>query len=137
MSDPLSNPASAQTRRSKVAEHNGDQMQSLARGLSVLTAFGSMFPSMTLTQVAERTNLSRAAARRCLLTLVKEGYAVSDGKHFSLSPKVLDLGYAFLSSMPFWERVKPIIDDVVHRTGETTSIAILDHTEGHLEQLVS
>jgi len=94
-----------------------------------MRAFGLNHPQMTLSQVAEQTNLSRAAARRCLITLIHEGYAVTDGKYFSLSPKVLDLGYAFLSSMPFWERAKPIIDNVVRETGETTSIAVLDHAD--------
>lgn len=84
---------------------------------------------MTVAQVAERTNLSRAAARRCLLTLVNEGYAVTNGKYFSLSPKVLNLGYAFLSSRPFWESARPIVDEVVRKTGETTSIAVLDNAD--------
>ena len=114
---------------SSFPDDNGDHMQSLARGLSVMAVFGSQFPQMTLAQVAEKTSLSRASARRCLITLVREGYAVTDGKYFSLSPKVLDLGYAFLSSMPFWERAKPIVDDVVRKTGETTSIAVLDHAD--------
>ena len=94
-----------------------------------MRAFGLNHPQMTLAQVAEQTDLSRAAARRCLITLIHEGYAVTDGKYFSLSPKVLDLGYAFLSSMPFWERAKPIVDSVVRKTGETVSIAVLDHAD--------
>ena len=95
----------------------------------MIRAFGPAHTQMTLAQVAAQTDLSRAAARRCLITLIHEGYAVTDGKHFSLSPKVLDLGYAFLSSIPFWERAKPIVDSVARQIGETTCMAVLDQAD--------
>ena len=74
-------------------------VQSLERGLAVIRAFGADDPELTLSDVARRTGLTRAAARRFLLTLVDLGYVRTDGKQFALTPRVLDLGYAFLSSL--------------------------------------
>src|SRR5580704_8449640 len=68
-----------------------DFVNSLSRGLDVLRSFDRARPSMTLSEVAERAGLNRAAARRFLLTFVRDGYAASDGKYFRLLPKVLDL----------------------------------------------
>ena len=74
-------------------------VQSLERGLSVITAFGPTTPELTLSDVARATGLTRAAARRFLLTLADLGYVRNDGRFFSLSPRVLELGYAYLSSL--------------------------------------
>ena len=74
-------------------------VQSLERGLAVIRAFGADDPELTLSDVARRTGLTRAAARRFLLTLTDLGYVRTDGKQFALTPRVLDLGYAFLSSL--------------------------------------
>lgn len=109
------------------AEETGrDLVQSLSRGLAVIRAFGAESPRMTLTQVAERTGLSRAAARRFLLTLVHEGYAVTDGRLFWLSPRILELGFAFLASMGIWDVAMPLMEEVVRRTGESCSASVLD-----------
>lgn len=109
------------------AEEAGrDLVQSLSRGLAVIRAFGAESPRMTLTQVAERTGLSRAAARRFLLTLVHEGYAVTDGRLFWLSPRILELGFAFLASMGIWDVAMPLMEEVVRRTGESCSASVLD-----------
>ncbi|MFX8727542.1 helix-turn-helix domain-containing protein, partial [Acinetobacter baumannii] len=78
-------------------------VNSLARGLSVLQSFGRDARRMTLSEVAERTSLNRAAARRSLLTLVELGFVATDGKYFELTPRVLTLGFAYLSSLEFWE----------------------------------
>jgi hypothetical protein len=72
-------------------------VQSLERGLSVIRAFDADNPTMTLSEVARRTGVTRAAARRFLLTLLDLGYVRSDGRQFRLGPRVLDLGYAYLS----------------------------------------
>lgn len=106
-----------------------DYLQTLSRGLSVIRAFGTDAPRMTLAQVAGFTGLSRAVARRCLLTLVHDGYAVSDGKHFSLSAKILELGYAFLSSSRITDLAKPLMEEVARDTGEICALAALDATE--------
>src|SRR5216683_909194 len=79
--------------------HDGDFVQSLERGLSVIRAFDAEHPKLTLSEVAASTGLSRAAARRFLRTLVQLGYMRSDGSRFALRPKILELGYAYLSSL--------------------------------------
>src|SRR5688572_13772320 len=76
-----------------------DFVTSVARGLSVIRAFGPGVSSLSLAEIAERTELTRPTARRFLLTLEALGYIRSDGKRFWLAPKTLDLGYAYLSSM--------------------------------------
>ncbi|WP_163220386.1 helix-turn-helix domain-containing protein, partial [Citrobacter freundii] len=70
----------------------------LAKGLAVIEVFDENAQKLTISQVAERVGLERATTRRCLLTLVKLGYAEYDGKFFSLTPRMLRLGYAYLSS---------------------------------------
>lgn len=100
-----------------------------AKGLAVIRAFGEDASALTLSQVAERTGLTRAGARRYLLTLQDLGYASQDGRHFVLSPKVLSLGYAYLSSMPLWSFSEPILERLVEDVGETCSLSMLDDTE--------
>ena len=72
-------------------------LQSLERGFEVIRAFDADHPAMTLADVARQTGMTRATARRCLLTLADLEYVRSDGRMFTLSPRVLDLGYAYLS----------------------------------------
>src|SRR5216683_5671900 len=79
--------------------HDGDFVQSLERGLSVIRAFDAEHPELTLSEVARATGLTRAAARRFLHTLVELGYMRSNGRLFSLRPRILELGYAYLSSL--------------------------------------
>ena len=81
---------------------------------------------MTLSRVAERSNLPRAGARRILLTLQQLGYVKFDGKNFSLAPKILDLGYSYPSSMELWDLAEPFLGDVSEKLNETTSAAVLD-----------
>jgi len=106
-----------------------DYVQAFARGLDVIRAFDADHPRMTLSQVAERTGLTRAAARRFLLTLVDEGYAFSDGKTFGLAPRVLDLGFAYLSTLGMWESAQTVLTDVTRRIGESCSASVLDGDE--------
>lgn len=85
-------------------------VQSLERGLAVIKAFGAGTPQLTLSEVAKETGLTRAAARRFLLTLADLGYVRSDGRYFSLTAKVLELGYAYLSSLSLPEVVQPHLE---------------------------
>jgi IclR family pca regulon transcriptional regulator len=101
-------------------------VQSLARGLSVIRAFGEDSPELTLSQVAKRTGLARTASRRFLLTLRELGYVRLNGRLFSLSPKILELGYSFLSSLPLSDLAVPYMKRLVEQIQESCSISVLD-----------
>ncbi len=103
-----------------------DYVSSLARGLEVLRAFNRTRRKMTLSEVATETGNTRAGARRILLTLVHEGYAVADGKLFDLTPQVLELGYLVLSSKGVWDIARPFIDHLSDELRESVSAAVLD-----------
>ena len=104
-------------------------VQSFARGLEVIRSFNATAPRQTLTDVATRTGLTRAGARRILLTLQTLGYVESDGKLFSLTPRILDLGFAYLSSMPMWNVPEPVMDALVEQVKESCSAAVLEGTD--------
>jgi IclR family pca regulon transcriptional regulator len=104
-------------------------VQSLERGLTVIKAFGAEEPELTLSDVARRTGLTRAAARRFLLTLVDLGYVRTDGKQFALTPRVLDLGYAFLSSLTLPEVAEPHLERLAAELRESSSVSVLDGDE--------
>lgn len=104
-------------------------VRAFARGLAVIKSFSREHPQQTLTEVAETSGLTRAGARRILLTLVDLGYAENEGRLFRLTPKILDLGYAYLSSMPLWDIAQPIIEELVREVKESSSIAMLDGTD--------
>jgi len=106
-----------------------DFVSSLSRGLSILSSFSRTSRKMTLSEVAAETDMSRATARRFLLTLVKEGYVVTDGKMFDLTPKVLDLGFSVLSKIGIWDRARPFMERLSEQTGESCTAAILDGLE--------
>src|SRR5579859_2139573 len=108
---------------------DGDFVQSLERGLSVIRAFDAEHPSLTLSEVATSTGLSRAAARRFLRTLVQLGYMRSDGGRFALRPKVLELGYAYLSSLTLPEVAMPHLEQLVEQVHESSSVSELDGDE--------
>jgi IclR family transcriptional regulator, pca regulon regulatory protein len=105
---------------------SSDFVQSLERGLAVIRAFDSEHRELALSQVARSTGLTRAAARRFLLTLVKLGYVRSDGREFSLRPRVLELGYAYLSGLALPDVAAPHMEELVSRLRESSSIAVLD-----------
>jgi IclR family transcriptional regulator, pca regulon regulatory protein len=110
-----------------VAEQRGnDFVQSLERGLAVIRAFDGENPRLTLSDVSRRTGLTRAAARRFLLTLVELGYVHHDGREFSLRPSVLDLGFAYLSSMGLPEVAMPHMETLVATVQESSSMSVLD-----------
>jgi len=104
-------------------------VRSFARGLAVLRSFGADAPSQTLTQVAERAGLTRAGARRILLTLVSLGYMEMEGRQFRLTPKVLELGFAYLSSLPVWTQAQPVMEALVEELRQSCSAAVLDGDE--------
>jgi IclR family pca regulon transcriptional regulator len=101
-------------------------IQSLARGLSVIRAFGPKRGSMTLSEVAACAEITRAGARRVLLTLQQLGYVAVDGRHFRLTPKILDIGYSFLSSLDIWEFAEPAMERIVDAVHESCSMSVLD-----------
>ena len=101
-------------------------VQSFARGLQVIRSFSAQAPQQTLSEVAARSGLSRAGARRILLTLQTLGYVSSDGRLFKLTPRILDLGFAYLSSMPMWNLAEPEMQALAARVGESCSAAVLD-----------
>lgn len=101
-------------------------VQSFARGLSVIRAFGADAPRQTLTEVAKRCGLTRAGARRILLTLQTLGYVRAEGRLFELTPKILDLGFAYLSSQPLWQFAEPQMLQLTGELKESCSIAVLD-----------
>lgn len=101
-------------------------VQSFARGLEVIRSFSAAAPQQTLSGVAARSGLSRAGARRILLTLEALGYVNSDGKLFSLTPRILDLGFAYLSSMPIWNLAEPAMQGLALQVQESCSAAVLD-----------
>ncbi|RBQ17345.1 IclR family transcriptional regulator [Spongiactinospora rosea] len=112
-----------------VADRAPEYVQSLARGLAVIRAFGADTPELTLSEVARASGLTRAAARRFLLTLIDLGYVRSDGRLFALSPRVLELGYAYLSGLTLPEVAQPHLERLVAEVRESASVAVLDADE--------
>jgi IclR family pca regulon transcriptional regulator len=116
----------AQAAGAAAAPRRTDFVQSLDRGLAVIRCFSSERPSLTLSEVAERTGLTRAAARRFLLTLQELGYVGSSGRQFSLRPRVLALGYAYLSSFSVAQIAQPHLEDLAEELHESCSVSVLD-----------
>lgn len=111
------------------APNNPPLVKSLAKGLAVIQAFNADRPAMTLSEVAGHTQTPRATARRFLHTLVSLGYARQEGGTFCLTPKVLDLGYAYLSSQGMWDVALPIMKQLGDQVHESCSAAVLDGFE--------
>jgi IclR family transcriptional regulator, pca regulon regulatory protein len=101
-------------------------VQSLERGLAVIKVFDAAHPELTLSEVARRCDLDRAAARRFLLTLADLGYVRTDGRLFSLTPRVLELGYAFLAGLSLPEVSSPHLERLVAQVQESSSLSVLD-----------
>jgi IclR family pca regulon transcriptional regulator len=104
----------------------GEYVQSLERGLSVLRAFNADRPAMTVADAAKATGLTRATARRILHTLQTLGYVCSDGKVFELTPLVLDLGHAYVSSLQLPDLAQPFMEGLSEQVHESVSAAVLD-----------
>lgn len=115
-----------------------DFVVSLARGLQIIKAFGqapsepeqipNLRPSdaLTVSEVAEKTGLARAVVRRFLYTLVELGYVITDGKYFRLTARILDLGYAYLSSFPLPKIAERFLEQVTLETKESSSASVLE-----------
>jgi IclR family transcriptional regulator, pca regulon regulatory protein len=125
----MANAANAATSGVSSPAPGDSYVQSFARGLQVIRAFDASAPRQTLSEVAARSSLSRAGARRILLTLQALGYVHSDGKLFSLSPRILELGFAYLSSLPIWNLAEPLMQALASEVGESCSAAVLDGSE--------
>lgn len=110
-------------------EASAEFVQSLARGLAVIRAFDAENPALTLSEVARRTGLTRAATRRFLMTLETLGYVRSDARVFTLTPRVLELGFSYLSALSLPEIVQPHLEALSREVGESVSAAVLDGTD--------
>ncbi len=104
-------------------------VQSFARGLQVIRSFDAGHPEQTLSEVALRTGLSRAGARRILLTLQGLGYVQAQGRHFALTPRIMELGFAYLSAQPLWHLAEPAMQRLAAQVQESCSMAVLDGRE--------
>ncbi|HWC79990.1 MAG TPA: IclR family transcriptional regulator C-terminal domain-containing protein [Pseudonocardiaceae bacterium] len=106
-----------------------DFIEALARGLEVIAAFRPGVPAMSLTEVATATGLARPTARRILLTLEQLGYVRSGTRGFALTPRVLDLGVAYVRSLGLWDIARPHLERLSAQTNESCSIAQLDGSD--------
>ena len=104
-------------------------VHSVLRLFEVLKAFRRDRPRMTLSEVAEFTGLTRASARRFLLTLVHAGYAETDGKRFALTPRLLELGHAVMAASSVWDIARPVLAGLSEKLGESCYGAVLDEQE--------
>ena len=122
-------PPQAPTIAEEIEALTGDPsfMTSLARGLAVLTAFSDQRRTLTIAQISHKTGIPRAAVRRCLHTLKQLGYASSDANNYALKPKVLTLGYSYLSSTPLTVSAQPCLDNISRTLHESCSLAVLEH----------
>lgn len=107
-------------------ERERHYVQSLERGLAVIQSFSESRDRQTIADVAEATGLTRAAARRFILTLVDLGYLRADGRYFAMTPKILELGYSYLTSAPLSATVLPHLTDLIATVRSNTPLSILD-----------
>ena len=124
-----SQPALHELETEEQPERSRDFNQSVARGLEIIETFGSDSPSQTVSEVASQAGLTRATARRFLLTLVELGYMTTDGRTFQLSPRVLRLGYSFLSGLGFPSVALPHLERLVAEVDEASEASVLDGDE--------
>ena len=135
MTDPLLSPDSppgvepARPRSAATGRGEREWVESLARGLAVITAFDAEHPAMTLAEVAAATGLTRATVRRFLHTLETLGYVRADGRRYALTPRILALGTSYLSALSLPEIVQPHLEALSHRLDESVSAAVLDGDE--------
>ena len=106
-----------------------DFIEALARGLDVLRCFTAGHPVMTLSDVAGATGLARPTVRRILLTLEELGYVRAADRGFALTPRVLELGMAYIDALSVWDVARPHMHRLVGLTGESTSMAQLDGSD--------
>jgi IclR family transcriptional regulator, pca regulon regulatory protein len=111
------------------ADGDPNFMTSLARGLAVIRAFSQHRKKLSIAQISHQTGIPRAAVRRCLHTLARLGYVTVDARDFALSPKILTLGHAYLSSTPLSASAQPLLDRVAAAVHESCSVTILEEDE--------
>src|SRR2546421_4700621 len=127
--DETSDPAAPSSADPSAAPRPGDTyVQSFARGLQVIRSFSAHAPQQTLSEVAQRTGLTRAGARRILLTLESLGYVRTEGRQFSLAPRILDLGFAYLSSLPLWNLAEPVMERLGEGEKAACSAGVVDRS---------
>lgn len=112
-----------------LASDHRDFVTALATGLQVIRAFDADHPRMTLSEVATRTGMNRAKARRFLLTLHGLGYVRRQERHFELAPRTLQLGYAFLSANNYDAVVRQHLEYITEATGESSSMGVLQGSD--------
>lgn len=106
-----------------------DLVAGLGKGLAIIELFNETRRRMSISDAATLTGLTRAAARRYLLSLVHLKYADFDGKYFSLTPRVMRLGHAYLANTPLAKLLQPFVDNISREAGDPCTAAILDETE--------
>lgn len=122
---PLSD-AQKESEASSLAGRPREFIQSLERGLGMIRAFGPQAPEQTVSELAAKTGLTRATARRFLITLIELGYVESDGRVFRLTPRILELGYSFLSGLGFPDVALPHLERLVADVNESSEASVLD-----------
>jgi len=115
----MSNRAPAETKR-------GEEIQSLVKGLAVIKAFSAEHPKMMLAEVARATGLTRAGARRVLLTLKSLDYVATDGRYFQLQPRVLELGYTYLATQPWWRAAQHVVERFAEEIDNPVAAGVID-----------
>lgn len=123
---PNVDPAGTAAAAAAKPERSGDFVQSLERGLAVIRVFGTVGPTLTLSEVAQATGLARSAARRFLLTLAELSYVEIDGRYFRLRPRVMELGNSYLSGLSLTEIAVPHLEKLVSEVMESSESAVLD-----------
>jgi IclR family pca regulon transcriptional regulator len=101
-------------------------MAGFAKGLAVIEAFDGAGGRMTLSDAAKSAGISRAAARRCLLTLLELGYVEHDGRYFRPLPRILRLGTSYLAAAPLPKRAQPILAAARDQLQESVSLAVFE-----------
>jgi IclR family pca regulon transcriptional regulator len=118
--------ASRRRRSGAGAEPGREFVQGLERGFAVIKAFSGEAPALTIADVSARTGLTRAVARRYLLTLAHLGCVVQNGSQFRLTPRILDLGFTYLGTIDVPAVALPIMEKVVDKLRESCSVSVLD-----------
>jgi IclR family pca regulon transcriptional regulator len=109
--------------------NNPEFIESIARGIDVLRSFEPFDPPLSLSELAQRTDLARPTVRRILMTLEELGYIHSTSGHFALTARVLDLGYAYVHAKGSWNVLYPHLEHLVEETNQSCSIALLDGSD--------
>ncbi|NJC73085.1 helix-turn-helix domain-containing protein [Planosporangium thailandense] len=112
-----------------MSREDPDVIDSVEKAFRLLQAFSAEHPTVTVSEAAQLTGLTRATARRILLTFTRLGFAESTGREFRLTPHVLRLGYGYLNSQPVAERAQPHMRALADKLLESCSMATLDASE--------